>query len=185
LSCDNFDTSQHVDYEYHGGAEKGSLDAAPFDVFFYWNPLLSYETKWCHLEICIVNKGFAPRGSRCQCPPVSKLNVAYTGQRVRLPFMRHLVHTHKPDLVITSPGVGDITDEFRDSLRIARTLIVSYNPHHAIHWPSSLADTGAKTIDFGVVLDAHRKSHATVSRGGVNVAAVDAGHLDTGDIEFV
>lgn len=90
--------------------------------------------KWCHLEICSANGGRAPSGSTCACPPPAKINTVYAGTRVRFAFLSELLRTHRPDFVVTTPGIGELNDEFRDSLRLAPTAIVSYNSNHAIHW---------------------------------------------------
>ena len=84
FSCANFDSTTGVDYAAiaHTVNTTGGIVAVERDdleMLFFWNPLAAYDVKWCHIDLCIANGGTAPAGSRCACPPTSKLNVMYTG----------------------------------------------------------------------------------------------------------
>jgi len=142
LSCDNYIAAHHVDVEYHGRLNpKSTSKTTEYHLYFYWNPLISYNAKWCHLETCEKHNAKAPPGSTCTCPPASRVPISYTGHRVRLPFLQQLLEKHKADFVITAPGVGDVDESFIKSLTLVPTVIVTHNPNHDVMHTELPSDT--------------------------------------------
>ena len=80
--------------------------------------------------------------------------MSYTGARVRSIFLRELLADGlAPSFIVTSYGVGDVTDAaFVASLAVAPTVVVGYNPTHAIHQHDAIQDSRATLIDFSTLV---------------------------------
>ena len=154
LRCDNFATS-HLDLRLALSAAPRQAGAPTFELVFYWNPLISWADKWCHTGLCVRHDGAPPPDVNCACPPVARLGapLSYTGERVRAPFLRELLADGvKPDFIVTSYGIGDVDNAaFIQTLSAAPTIVVGYNPTHAIHQHDGVADSPAKVLDFSTL----------------------------------
>lgn len=159
LACNNFALSQDDLRLVLSSSPK--QEAAPtFELLFYWNPLVSWANKFCHAELCVRHDGVAPADAGCVCPSPAKLGapVSYTGSRVRAPFLRQLFADGvRPDVIVSEFGVGDIDDAgFINTLSLAPTLLVGYNPTHPLHTHTGVESSSATLVDFSPLVRERR-----------------------------